>query len=79
MNQILISSQSILILESVKSILFTASSDPAFANTNNELSQKELLDGLGFSALGDIKFGTSVSNTVQHAKLASELMERIIS
>jgi neurofibromin 1 len=79
MNQIIISSQTQPIIESVKSILLTACSDPAFNESKNNPSQRVLLDQLGFSALGDPTFGASSSNIFQNAKLASELMERIIS
>jgi hypothetical protein len=78
MNQIVISSQTQPIIESVKSILLTACSDPIFAETKNRNLQGVLLDKLGFFALGDSTFGAS-SNNFQNAKLASELMERIIS
>lgn len=79
MNQIVISSQTQPIIESVKSILLTACSDPVFSEVKNRNSQKILLERLGFSALGDPTFGASSSNSFQNAQLASELMERIIS
>ncbi|KAL7311910.1 Ras GTPase activating protein ira2 [Mucor circinelloides] len=79
MNQIVISSQTQPIIESVKSILLTACSDPVFSESKNKPSQRVLLDQLGFSSLGDPTFGASCSNIFQNAKLASELMERIIS
>lgn len=79
MNQIVISSQTQPIIESVKSILLTACSDPIFSEGKNRNSQKMLLDRFGFSALGDPTFGASSSNNLQNSKLASELMERIIS
>jgi hypothetical protein len=79
MNQIVISSQTMSILESVKSILLTACSDPAFTATKNGPSQKQLLEKLGFSALGDRRDSASASDNVKDAKLASELMELIIS
>lgn len=79
MNQIVISSQTQPIIDSVKSILLTACSDPAFAEVKNKKSQRVLLDNLGFSALGDRTFGASSSNSFHNARLASELMERIIS
>jgi neurofibromin 1 len=79
MNQIVISSQTQPILESVKSILLTACSDPIFANPKNRLSQKAKLKQIGFSALGDPTFGAASINTFESAKLASELMERIIT
>ncbi|KAI7901256.1 uncharacterized protein BX663DRAFT_515416 [Cokeromyces recurvatus] len=79
MNQIVISSQTQLIIEAVKSILLTACSDPVFMESKNGTSQRKLLDKLGFSALGDPTFGATNSNILQNTKLASELMERIIS
>ncbi|KAI8975358.1 hypothetical protein BDF20DRAFT_914298 [Mycotypha africana] len=79
MNQMVISSQSQPIIESVKSILLTACSEPAFEQLKDKPSQKVLLNRLGFAALGDPTFGATSSNTFQNAKLASELIERIIS
>lgn len=79
MNQIVISSQTQPILESVKSILLTACSDSAFSEAKNRNSQRVMLEKLGFNALGDPTFGASASNNLQNAKLASELMELIIS
>lgn len=79
MNQIVISSQTQPIIDSVKSILLTACSDPAFSEMKNGKSQRFMLDKLGFSALGDPTFGASSSNSFQNGRLASELMERVIS
>lgn len=79
MNQIVISSQSQPILESVKSILLTACSDSVFIETKSRNSQRVVLEKLGFNALGDPTFGASAANNSQNAKLASELMELIIS
>lgn len=79
MNQIVISSQSQPILETVKSILLTACSDPAFSETKNRNSQRSMLERLGFTALGDSSFSSTIHNTFQNAKLASEIIERIIS
>ncbi|KAI8647143.1 hypothetical protein BD408DRAFT_358792 [Parasitella parasitica] len=79
MNQIMISSQTQAIIESVKSILLTACSDPVFTESKNKPTQRALLEQLGFSALDDPTFGASSTNVFQNAKLASELMERIIS
>lgn len=79
MNQILASSQTQPIIESVKSILITACSDPVFGEAKNKRSQKVLLEELGFSALGDPTFGASSTNVLQNAKLASEVVEKIIA
>ncbi|KAI8087606.1 uncharacterized protein B0P05DRAFT_584843 [Gilbertella persicaria] len=79
MNQIVISSQTQSILESVESILITVCSDPVFTDTKNRPSLGILLDRLGFSALGDSTFGANSKFNLQRAKLASELIERIIS
>lgn len=79
MNQIVISSQTQPIIESVKSILVTACSDPVFSEAKNKRSQKMLLEELGFSALGDPSFGAASTNVLQNAKLASEVVEKIIA
>ncbi|KAG1471849.1 hypothetical protein G6F56_001890 [Rhizopus delemar] len=79
MNQIVMSSQAQSLIESIKSILVTACSDPAFQNTKNRASQQDLLEQFGFSALCDPTFGASNSNNSGSAKLASEIMEKIIS
>ncbi|KAI8975307.1 hypothetical protein BDF20DRAFT_914255 [Mycotypha africana] len=81
MNQIVLSSTNQQIIESVKSILIIACSDPAFNETTRKTkpSQKALLERIGFSALGDPTFGASTINTLQNAKLASEIIELIIA
>lgn len=79
MNQIVVSSQTQPIIESVKSILVTACSDPVFGEAKTKRSQKALLEELGFSALGDPTFGSATTNVLQNAKLASEVVERIIA
>ncbi|KAI9282283.1 hypothetical protein BY458DRAFT_429071 [Sporodiniella umbellata] len=79
MNQIATSSQSQHLIESVKSILITACSNPAFQNVKNRASQQDLLNQFGFSALYDSNIGSSSSNYPESARLASEIMEKIIS
>ncbi|KAI8137099.1 hypothetical protein BJV82DRAFT_547510 [Fennellomyces sp. T-0311] len=79
MNQIVVSSQTQPIIESVKSILVTACSDPVFGDAKNRRSQKMLLEELGFTALGDPTFGAAATNVLQNAKLASEIVEKIIA
>jgi len=80
MNQIVVSSQTHPIIDSVKSILYTACSEPVFnqAKTQNR-NQKAYLEELGFSALGDPMFGAGKTNVAKNAKLASELVELIIA
>ncbi|KAI9261580.1 hypothetical protein BDA99DRAFT_547292 [Phascolomyces articulosus] len=79
MNQIVMSSTTQPIIESVKSILVTACSDPVFGDSKNRRSQKMLLEELGFTALGDPTFGAASTNVLQNAKLASEIVEKIIA
>ncbi|KAI8078349.1 hypothetical protein BDF21DRAFT_43098 [Thamnidium elegans] len=81
MNQIVLSSTSQPIIESVKTILLTACSDPAFNDSARKSipSQKILLERVGFSALGDPTFGATSINVLQNAKLASEIIELIIA
>lgn len=81
MNQIVLSSTSQPIIESVKSILLTACSDPAFSDSarKSNPSQKVLLEKVGFSALGDPTFGATSINVLQNAKLASEIIELTIA
>ncbi|KAI9323567.1 hypothetical protein BX666DRAFT_2016762 [Dichotomocladium elegans] len=79
MNQIVMSTQTQPVFESVKSILLTACSDPVFSEAKSKRSQKMLLEELGFTALGDPTFGAVATNVLQHAKLASEIVEKIIA
>ncbi|KAF7726129.1 Ras GTPase activating protein ira2 [Apophysomyces ossiformis] len=79
MNQIVLSSHTQPIIESVKSILLTACSDPVFSEAKSKRSQTALLEEVGFSALGDPTFGAASTKVLQHAKLASEIIERIIA
>ncbi|KAI9475616.1 MAG: hypothetical protein EXX96DRAFT_506141 [Benjaminiella poitrasii] len=81
MNQIVLSSTSQSIIESVKSILLIACSNPAFSDVSRKAnpSQKMLLERVGFSALGDPTFGATSINALQNAKLASEIIELVIA
>ena len=81
MNQIVLSSTSQPIIESVKSILLMACSDSSFSDASRKAnpSQKVLLERVGFSALGDPTFGATSINVLQNAKLASEIIELIIA
>jgi neurofibromin 1 len=81
MNQAVLNCTNQLVIESVKSILLTACSDPSFSDTSRKQlpSQKSLLDKAGFSALADPTFGASSTNVLQNAKLASEVIELIIA
>ncbi|SAM09837.1 hypothetical protein [Absidia glauca] len=78
MNQVVLSSNTQPIIESVKTILLIACSDPNF-NTVSTKSQHEWLQQIGFSALAEPNFGASSTNVMQHSKLASEVIERIIA
>jgi neurofibromin 1 len=78
MNQVVLSSNTQPIIESVKTILLIACSDPNF-NTAATKSQHEWLQQIGFSALAEPNFGASSTNVMQHSKLASEVIERIIA
>lgn len=81
MNQIVLSSTNQPIIESVKSILMIACSNPAFSDSARKLeaSQKDLLQAAGFSALSDPTFGATSINVLQNAKLASEIIEMFIA
>ncbi|KAI9277397.1 hypothetical protein BY458DRAFT_433218 [Sporodiniella umbellata] len=78
MNQIVGNSQTKALIECVKSILVTACSNPFFTSKEKR-SQKHLLESYGLSALGDSTFGEATTNILGNAKLASEIIERIIS
>jgi neurofibromin 1 len=81
MNQIVLSSTSQPIIESVKTILLIACSNPAFLDSSRKAntSQKDLLQKAGFSALGDPTLGAASINVLQNAKLASEIIELFIA
>ncbi|KAI7862201.1 hypothetical protein BDF14DRAFT_1858538 [Spinellus fusiger] len=79
MNQIVLNSNTQTIMESIKAILLIACSDASFMDNKSKRAQKVLLDEVGFSSLGDPHFGTASTNSLQNAKLASEIIERIIA
>ncbi|KAL0094126.1 hypothetical protein F4703DRAFT_1816773 [Phycomyces blakesleeanus] len=79
MNQILLNNNTQPIIESIKTILIIACSDPVFGDMKNRRTQKTLLEEIGFSSLGEANFGVSTADVLQNAMLASELIERIIS
>ncbi|CEP17257.1 hypothetical protein, partial, partial [Parasitella parasitica] len=77
MNTVVVSSQNATLLDSVKDILITASSEPAFATTDRKSHHHMLLERIGFSALGEINFGSLNTKTTVKAELASELLRMI--
>ncbi|KAF7723612.1 Ras GTPase activating protein ira2 [Apophysomyces ossiformis] len=77
MNQIVINSQQQLLFESVKTILVTACANPVF-NDTSRTGQKAILEELGFKALTDATFGAASTNTLHNAKLASEIIYKVI-
>ncbi|SAM09354.1 hypothetical protein [Absidia glauca] len=81
MNQVVLSSNTQPIIESVKTILLIACSDPAFDSEKPKSAnlQQDMLKKVGFTALAEPGFGASSTNVMQHAKLASEVIERIIA
>lgn len=81
MNQVVLSSNTQPIIEAVKTILLIACSDPNFntIETSSAKTQRELLQEIGFTALAEPSFGASSTNVMQHSKLASEVIERIIA
>lgn len=80
MNQIVASSQTLPIIDSVKSILYTACSEPAFMKTPSKRSQKTYLEELGFAGLSDCGtfVGVTKAQMNKNAHLASELVQKII-
>jgi hypothetical protein len=77
MNSIVVSSDNVTLLDAVKDILITACSEAAF-NTSDKTSHQQLyLERIGFSALGEINFGSMNSNSVANAILTSELLRLI--
>ncbi|CAO3626389.1 unnamed protein product [Cunninghamella echinulata] len=82
MNQVVLSSNTQPIIESVKTILLTACSDPSFNNNDVDgpsKTQQELLKDIGFTALAEPGFGANTTNVHQLSKLASEVIELIIT
>lgn len=77
MNSIVVASDNVTLIEAVKDILLTACSEPAF-DINEKLSHQRLyLDRIGFSALGEINFGSANGTYVVNAQLVSELLRMI--
>lgn len=77
MNSIVVSSDNVTLIEAVKDILITACSEPAF-NINEKLSHQRLyLEQIGFSALGELNFGSMNTSTIVSAGLISELLRLI--
>lgn len=79
MNQLVLTSQETSLLESVHMIMLTACSEPAIQQARGQPSQKSLLNELQFGALVDPTLGATNFNPVKSAKLASTLVESIIS
>jgi hypothetical protein len=79
MNQLVLTSQDTDLLESVHMIMLTACSEPAVQQARAQPSQKSLLNELQFAALADPTLGATKYDLVNSAKLASALVESIIS
>jgi neurofibromin 1 len=77
MNSIVVSSDNVTLLDAVKEILITACSEPAFNSSDKTSHQQLYLERIGFSALGEINFGSMNSTSVVNAKLTSELLRLI--
>lgn len=77
MNAIVVSSDNATLIDAVKDILITACSEPAFSTTDRKSHQHMLLERVGFSALGEVNFGSMNTSTVVSAKLTSELLRMI--
>lgn len=79
MNQLVLVSQDTALLESIHKIMLAACSEPAIQQARMQPSQKSLLGELQFAALADTTLGASKLEPVKAAKLASALVESIIS
>ncbi|ORX62830.1 hypothetical protein DM01DRAFT_1403269 [Hesseltinella vesiculosa] len=81
MNQVVLSSNTQPVIESVKTILLAACSDPSFNNdtATGMKTHKDLLKEAGFTSLAEPGFGAMSTNVLQHSKLASEIIERVIA
>ncbi|KAG1059471.1 hypothetical protein G6F42_028302 [Rhizopus arrhizus] len=77
MNAIVVSSDNATLIDAVKDILITACSEPAFSTTDRKSHQHMLLERIGFSALGEVNFGSMNTSTAVSAKLTSELLRMI--
>lgn len=77
MNSIVVSSDNVTLIEAVKVILLTACSEPAF-DAHEKLSHQRLyLDRVGFTALGEINFGSANATHIVSSQLVSELLRLI--
>lgn len=79
MNQLVLTSQDTELLECVHMIMLTACSEPTIQQARSQPSQKSLLNELQFAALADPTLGATNYDLVNSAKLASALVESIIS
>ncbi|KAI8066538.1 hypothetical protein BC940DRAFT_368136 [Gongronella butleri] len=81
MNQVVLSSNTQPVIESVKTILLAACSDPSFNKdpAAGHKSHKDMLKELGFTALAEPGFGALSTNISQNSKLASEVILRVIA
>ncbi|KAI9283473.1 hypothetical protein BC943DRAFT_100701 [Umbelopsis sp. AD052] len=79
MNQLLLVSQDTTLLESIHKIMLAACSESAIQQARAQPSQKSLLGELQFAALADTTLGANKLEPVRAAKLASALVESIIS
>ncbi|KAI9269931.1 hypothetical protein BY458DRAFT_182532 [Sporodiniella umbellata] len=76
MNAVVSSSNNPILMETVKKILVTACSNPAFSVTEKLNQQKRSFEGIAFAAFEETHFGNSVPVSVS-TKLASELLRMI--
>ncbi|OZJ04004.1 hypothetical protein BZG36_03619, partial [Bifiguratus adelaidae] len=78
MNQVIANSTTIPIMDSVKSILYTACAEPAFSSQQTaKKTQRAYLEELGFSGMNDCS-NFDMESCARNAILTSELVERII-
>jgi neurofibromin 1 len=77
MNEIVVKSEHVALIEAVKDILLTACHEPAFHSSEKALQHKRCLDEIGFSALGETNFGSMNTSTVISAELASDLLQML--
>ncbi|KAI8981655.1 hypothetical protein BDF20DRAFT_955314 [Mycotypha africana] len=77
MNSIVVSSNNPMLINSVKDILMTACSETAFKANEPMGQQHRYLEEIGFSALGEVNFGSLSNSTTINAALTSELLNMI--
>ncbi|KAI8994897.1 hypothetical protein BDB01DRAFT_714840 [Pilobolus umbonatus] len=77
MNAIMVSSDNVTLMDSVKDILLTACFEPAFNLGERVTHQQVYLESIGFSALVEMNFGLMNTTSGVNAKLASELLHLI--